>query len=264
MTEILFRQLLSFLKSRDSGQELLALICKRYLLHLLISRESTSLTRCRYKVAFDRDSPGYVFHQMGLNCIFNPYLDDPTLKKNGTPTTLMDVKDVTNYRLTFLRDEEGLVKWLQAEASLGSEQFSVLCLACSGCGSAFSGRFDDDPDTSWKKISIKNPRDHECNHHGNDYAESVDCCLCNCCFNMYVASGQLGQGILEKIIEMFPEGTVSFARKASPSVFPLKRKRTMTTRWDPTDSSSAWSRPLSSVPLTDSLRGRSDSRNSGS
>ncbi len=162
------------------------------------------------------------------------------------PKSLRDVEDVKQFRLTFLQDDGGIVKWLQADALIAGEPFRALCIACSHCGTSFSGRVVQSPDSSiegsWKLVTNGKAREaHVHRKRPGIVADRMDLRLCTPCFYNFASKGSLintGRCPVEQIPGMFPDGAVKIlARSGSGSSFahPSKRKRTLTARWDPAD-----------------------------
>ena len=214
-------------------------------------------------------SPDNVQYQIGLNCIFNPALRnmDSDYDQLRAPATLMDVEGVRNFRLIYLPDDYGIVKWAQVEALLDCEPFHATCLVCSSCGSCFSGNFDGDPQHSWKKVGSARFLDHSRRRSMNDSPKKL-VNVCNSCFSTQTATGaspSCGRGLIEKVPDMFPQGAVSIKVPQTDLSrdFPSKRKRTTTARWDPTDPSSHERRSITCNSRASNLRGRSRSQDAG-
>jgi hypothetical protein len=207
--------------------------------------------------------------QVALSSIFNPALKESTVSngKSQAPPTIMDVEDVRDFRMAFLRDENFNVKWIQMEVNLAGEAFNITCSACSSCGASFSGEFDDDPEKSWKWIENPKSIDNSRKRSGKD-DQPIAKRLCIVCYGAHVSTGSLpcvGRDLVEKVAGMFPQGVVSVgaSRVDSSPDFALKRKRVTTARWDPTEPSINERRPLSSQSRPSNLKGKPRSIDSG-
>ncbi len=194
------------------------------------------------------NSPDYILHQVALACIFNPALEDSISEKsmNLRPTSLMDVEDVKQFQLTFLQDDGGIVKWLQVDALIAGDPFRAVCISCSHCGSSFSGRVVQSPDTSfegsWKLVGKGKAREaHVHRKRSGNVSNQMDLRLCTRCFYNHASKGSLiniGRSAVEKIPEKFPDGAVKIIARSgggSSLARPSKRKRTLPSRWDPAD-----------------------------
>jgi hypothetical protein len=251
--ELDFHKLISFLQGRRSGQDLVSTICSRWNLFCIILMQIyfpvlIDHADYRYKVAVSDNSPDYILEQVALSCIFNTALEDSTSENfmNSHPKSLLDVEDVKQFQLTFLQDDGGIVRWLQADALIAGEPFRALCIVCSHCGSTFSGHVVQSPDTSiegsWKLTGKGKPREaHVHRKRAGNVSDQMDLRLCAPCFDNYASKGSIintGRCAVEKIPEMFPDGTVKIVSRSglgSSCPNPSKRKRTLTSRWDPTD-----------------------------
>ncbi len=221
-------------------------------------------------MAVSENSPDYILLQVALSCIFNTALEDSTSEKsmNLRPKSLMDVEDVKQFQLTFLQDDGGIVRWLQADALIAGEPFRALCIACSHCGSSFSGRVVQSPETSiegsWKFVGKSKARDaHVHRKRAGNVSDQMDLRLCTSCF--YASKGSLmnaGHWAVEKIPEMFPDGVVKIIARSgggTTNANPSKRKRTLTSRWDPTDDNGRGKR-THAEPRANGLQSRINSR----
>lgn len=97
--------------------------------------------------------------QVAYNAIFNPALPK-NANGDGLPMMLRNVKGVTDFRLRFLQDKQGIFKTTQVSARLSGVPFEIECRSCSYCGSCFSGRFMELDSThqragGWKEITDK-------------------------------------------------------------------------------------------------------------
>ena len=229
----------------------------------------------RYNVAVSDSSPDYILHQVALSCIFNPALENLTPEKstNLRPKSLMDVEDVKQFQLTFLHDDGGTVRWLQADAIISGEPFRALCIACSHCGSSFSGSIVQSPDASiegsWKSVGKGKAREaHVHRKRAGNVSDQTNPRLCTPCFYNYAANVSLinmGRCTVEKIPEMFPDGAVKIiARSGGGSIYanPSKRKRTLTSRWDPTDDHGRGKR-VQAESRANGVQSRTNSREGG-
>ena len=115
------KQVVSFLET--NGQDLLSSICAHYRIDFCGDVSSI------------RD---YSLEQLAHNAIFNPALP----KASGRlPKMLRDIAGVSNWNMTFLKDQAGIYRAVRVQARMGGEGFSAQCRCCSYCGSCFSGRF---------------------------------------------------------------------------------------------------------------------------
>eukprot|EP00287_Rhodomonas_sp_CCMP768_P018520 CAMPEP_0202817500 /NCGR_PEP_ID=MMETSP1389-20130828/7691_1 /ASSEMBLY_ACC=CAM_ASM_000865 /TAXON_ID=302021 /ORGANISM="Rhodomonas sp., Strain CCMP768" /LENGTH=454 /DNA_ID=CAMNT_0049489725 /DNA_START=570 /DNA_END=1934 /DNA_ORIENTATION=+ len=134
------KQVLSYLEVE--GQHLLTAIC------------------ARYKIPYDGTVPSIpegMLEQVAYNAVFNPALPKG---EDGLPLMLRDVPGVTSFRLSFLKDRNGVFKTNLVSARLRGAPFSLECRSCSYCGSCFSGRFMELDSThqragGWKEITDK-------------------------------------------------------------------------------------------------------------
>jgi hypothetical protein len=115
------KKVVAFLQT--NGQDLLSSIC------------------AHYRIDFGGDVNSirdYSLEQLAHNAIFNPALP----KASGRlPKMLRDISGVSNWHMTFLKDQAGIYRALRVGARLGAEHFTAQCRCCSYCGSCFSGRF---------------------------------------------------------------------------------------------------------------------------
>ena len=115
-------KVMEFLES--NGQNLLSSICAHY--------------RIDYSPPDVSSIRDYSLEQIAHNAIFNPALP----KVSGRmPKMLRDMHGVSNWKMTFLKDQAGIYRAVRVLARLGGDNFSAQCRCCSYCGSCFSGRF---------------------------------------------------------------------------------------------------------------------------
>jgi len=114
-------KVLTFLE--HNGQGLLSSIC------------------AHYRIEFDGDLASVGRHsrdQLVHSCIFNPALPKSA---SWLPKMLRDISSVTDWRMTFLKNDAGIYRSVRVAARLNGEDFDAQCRCCSYCGSCFSGRF---------------------------------------------------------------------------------------------------------------------------
>jgi hypothetical protein len=115
-------KVLTFLE--NNGQALLSSIC------------------AHYRIEFDGDLASVGRHsrdQLVHSCIFNPALAKS--KTGWLPKMLRDISSVTDWRMTFLKNDAGIYRSVRVAARLNGEDLAAQCRCCSYCGSCFSGRF---------------------------------------------------------------------------------------------------------------------------
>jgi hypothetical protein len=132
-------KVLTFLE--HNGQALLSSIC------------------AHYRIEFDGDLASVGRHsrdQLVHSCIFNPALAKS--KTGWLPKMLRDISSVTDWHMTFLKNDAGIYRSVRVAARLNGEDLAAQCRCCSYCGSCFSGRFMKDDivhqqDGGWKEIN---------------------------------------------------------------------------------------------------------------
>ena len=162
---------------------------------------------------------------MAYNALFNPALPK-NARGDGLPMMLRDVKGVSDFRLRFLQDRQGIFKTTHVTARLRGARFEIECRCCSYCGSCFSGRFMELDSThqragGWKEITDKI-------HAGNfSWKGLKGWRLCVPCFTNYGQKGTMENtnrlGI-SNVIECSPLDLSigSVLAKATPQLGPYR------------------------------------------